>query len=432
MSLSTPAQSESAALPKNPIKVAHVITRLIIGGAQENTIFTAEGLRRSYGYDVTLITGPPLGPEGSLLEGDWRKTVKCLVLSQMRRPANPVRDAIAFAQLYSIFRRERYDIVHTHSSKAGILARLAARLAGVRIIIHTIHGLPFHPYQNGVSNLVYKLLERLAARVSSKIVCVADAMAEQAFAAGVAPKSKFVTIYSGMDLDAFLHSHSLRGGVRHQLGIGEDELVVGMIARLFPLKGHDYLFAAAPEILGRFPRTRFLLVGSGILKERFIRTLQKSGLADRFVFAGLVHPQRIPEMISAMDIVVHTSLREGLAKALPQAMACGKPAVSFDLDGAREVVKGGLTGFLVRPKDVGGLVCAICRLLSDGDLRAFMGENGRRLVNPAFRKEVMVAKISALYESLRRRAGGAVQCNAALPPRPAGRDVGGVPPPLRA
>lgn len=387
------------------MKVAHVITRLIIGGAQENTILTAEGLQKHYGYDVTLITGPPLGPEGSLLDGPWRASVNCVVLLHLRRAIHPVRDAIAFLQLHGIFRREKYDIVHTHSSKAGILGRLAARMAGVKIIVHTIHGLPFHPYQGRLSNLIYILLERLSATVSTVIVCVADAMAEKAVAAGIAPKSKFVTIFSGMDLDSFLSSDASREAARRRLHISDDELVVGMIARLFPLKGHEYLFAAAQETVRRFPKVRFLLVGEGILREEFLRRLRQIGLRDRFVFAGLVRPERIPEMISAMDILVHTSLREGLAKALPQAMACGKPVVSFDVDGASEVVKNGVTGYLVHPKDVEGLSSALCRLLSDAALRNRMGQTGRRLVDPAFRKKVMVEKINALYNALRNRSG---------------------------
>ena len=405
MSLISPAPPRATRLLRNPTKVAHVITRLIIGGAQENTIFTAEGLQATYGYDVTLITGPPLGPEGSLLRGAWRKTVRCILLPQMRRAVNPFRDAIAFAQLYLIFRREKYDIVHTHSSKAGILGRLAARLAGVKVIIHTIHGLPFHRYQGALSNLIYIFLERLSARVSTKIVCVAGAMAEQAVAAGVAPRNKFATIYSGMELDAFLRSPALRERARDNLGIRRENLVIGMIARLFPLKGHEYLFAASAGIIRRFPNARFLLVGDGILRGKFRRTLREFGLADKFIFAGLVHPNRIPEMISAMDVLVHTSLREGLAKALPQAMACGKPVVSFNLDGAREVVKDGITGYLAAPMDVRGLASALCRLLSDADLRKRIGENGRRLVDPAFRKEVMVEKINALYEAVHHRKG---------------------------
>jgi glycosyltransferase involved in cell wall biosynthesis len=381
-------------------KVAHVITRLIIGGAQENTIFTAEGLQKDYDYDVTLITGPPLGPEGGLLDGEWRKAVRCIVLPQLRRAVNPVRDAISFAQLYLIFRKEKYDIVHTHSSKAGILGRLAARLARVPIVIHTIHGLPFHPYQSKLANSVCIFLEWLAARASDGIVCVADAMAEQAAAARVASKNKFTMIYSGMDLDPFLHSYSLRENSRRKFGIADEELAIGMIARLFPLKGHEFLFSSSEEILRRFPRTRFLLVGDGILRERFVRTLRRLGHSDKFIFAGLVQPHLIPEAVSAMDILVHTSLREGLAKALPQALACGKPVVSFDIDGAREVVKDGVTGYLVRPKDVQGLTAALCRLLGDSGLRKRMGERGRRLVEPAFRKEVMAEKINSLYEVL--------------------------------
>ena len=185
-------------------RIAHVITRLIVGGAQENTIFTVEGLAENPDYEVTLITGPALGPEGSLLEGGWRKSAQTVLINQMRRQINPVRDGVTYRQLCRLFRREKYDLVHTHSSKAGIIARLAAKKAGIRLILHTIHGLPFHEYQGQAANRLYIALEKKAAKVSDKIICVADVMTEKAVRAGVADSDKFTTIDSGMDLDSFL------------------------------------------------------------------------------------------------------------------------------------------------------------------------------------------------------------------------------------
>ena len=161
------------------IKVAHVITRLIVGGAQENTIYTVLGLNRMPEYDVTLLTGPQAGPEGSLMETGWKDEVPCIVLKNMRRNATP-RDAVMYYQLVKLFRREKYDIVHTHSSKAGILGRLAAKRAGVPIVIHTIHGLPFHEYQSSLVRKFYIAMERKAARASTRIVSVADTMTRKA------------------------------------------------------------------------------------------------------------------------------------------------------------------------------------------------------------------------------------------------------------
>jgi glycosyltransferase involved in cell wall biosynthesis len=175
---------------------------------------------------------------------------------------------------------------------------------------------------------------------------------------------------------------------------------VGKIARLFTLKGHDQLLDAAPGIVARHPGVRFFLIGDGVLLDHIRDRARKVGILDNFVFAGLVPRERIPEMISAMDVLVHTSLREGLARVLPQALAMRKPCVSFDIDGAPEVVIPDETGYLVSPGDSAGLTEAVSRLLGDPELRARMGEAGRRLVDPAFRAETMVHQIAAVYDVL--------------------------------
>jgi glycosyltransferase involved in cell wall biosynthesis len=320
----------------------------------------------------------------------------------MRR--NPtLRDIVMRRQLVKIFRDEKYDIVHTHSSKAGVLGRLAARKAGVPVVIHTIHGLPFHEYQSTLARRFYIHMERKAGRACDKIVSVADTMTRKALAAGIGTPELFTTIYSGMDLDLFLDSGKHRNVVRNELGIAEDEIVIGKIARLFYLKGHKYLFEAALEVLEKFPNTRFLLLHDGILRTRFERLLEQMGIRERFIFVGLVPPTAIPRYISAMDILVHASLREGLARTLPQAMACRKPVVSFDIDGAPEVVNDGETGYLVKPKDSKGLAQALLKLIQDEKLRNLMGENGRELVDPIFRKEYMIEKIHELYQELLRQ-----------------------------
>ncbi len=381
-------------------KIAHVITRLIVGGAQENTLFTVEGLALNPDYEVTLIMGPESGPEGSLLEGEWRKSVRVEVLNHMCRNINPIRDMLTYWQLYRHFKKEKYDLVHTHSSKAGILARMAAKKAGIRLIVHTIHGLPFFPYQSWVANRFYIVLEKMAARATDKIISVADEMTNKAVAAGIAGHDKFMTIYSGMDLDSFIESPKLREATRAELGIRPDELVVGKIARLFKMKGHEYLFEAAPRIIKAVPKVRFLLVGDGILRDQFEKQLDNMGIQQCFIFAGLVPPTKIPAMISAMDVVVHVSLREGLPRVLPQALAAGKPAVSFNLDGAPEVIINGKTGYLVSPGDKEGLVETIVNLLKDEPKRTAMGQAGCKQVYPLFRKEYMVQKIDKLYQVL--------------------------------
>ena len=381
-----------------PIKILHIITRLILGGAQENTVLTVEGLKKR--YEVDLVTGPPRGPEGSLVEEAEKKGIYSLIIPEMRREVHPGRDLLTFIKLYRLIKEGRYDIVHTHSSKAGILGRLAAWLAGTEVIVHTIHGLPFHEYQSRGVNYFYIFCERLAALFTDKIITVAEAMTAKALAARIAPEEKFITIYSGMELDRFLEPGVGVADKRKEMGIGPDVPVVGKIARLFPLKGHKYLLEAAAEVARVYPQVRFLLVGDGILKENLEKQAERLGIKEQVIFAGLVPQKEIPGWLTVMDIVVHASLREGLARVLPQALAGGKPVVSFDIDGAREVVKEGETGHLVPAGDSGGLAKAIIDLLGNREKVRKMGEAGKRLVDPAFRAEVMTDRITAVYEEL--------------------------------
>lgn len=381
------------------IRVLHIITRMIVGGAQENTLLSVVGLDAMPEYEVTLLSGIDKGREGELLT-QARETTRLIVLSEMGRSINPINDLIAFWRLYKLIRKSSYHIVHTHSSKAGVLGRLAAWFAGTPIIVHSLHSLVFHDYQPWVVNRSWRLAKKICAPVTDFYVSVSSVIAEKAIAAGISKPEKYRTIYSGMELDWFLNAKFDSEEVRREFGIPLDAPVVGKIARLFPLKGHDQLMDAAPEIVRRIPNVRFLLVGDGILLEHLQERARKNGILDSFIFAGLIDRTRIPEMISAMDVVVHTSLREGLARVLPQALAMGKPCVSFDIDGAREVVINDKTGYLVEPFDSIGLADGIARLLEDPKLRQRFGENGKRHVDPNFRAEKMVADISEVYQML--------------------------------
>ena len=384
------------------LRIIHVITRLILGGAQENTLLTVEGLARDPRYRVSLITGPPIGPEGSMMDRARKNGVDLVIIPEMRREVHPGRDLATFLKLMACFRRERPDIVHTHSSKAGILGRMAARCAGVPVILHTIHGMSFHRHQSRAANALYILLERMAARWSDRIISVADAMTEQAVAAGIAAREKFVTIRSGMEIEPFLAETDARERIRREFGMAPDDLVIGKIARLFELKGHADVLNAAPAVIERFPRARFFFVGNGILRDELEEQARRLGIRERVTFAGLVHPSRIPDMIKAMDLVVHASLREGLARVLPQALLSNCPVISYDVDGAREVVIDGETGYLVPPQSVEELTGAMIRALSDLDGARALAAEGRRRFADAFRAETMVQRIAELGEELAR------------------------------
>ncbi len=391
----------------DPVRVLHIITRMIVGGAQENTLLSVVGLDAMPEYEVDFISGIDKGKEGELLS-QARETTNLIVVPEMGRSINPFSDLVAFWKLYKRIKEGRYHIVHTHSSKAGVLGRLAAWLAGTPIIVHTLHSLVFHDYQPWLVNRAWWLAKKICEPVTDFYISVSEIIVKKALAAGIAEPDRYRTIYSGMELDWFLNAKFDADRVREEFGIPLDAPVVGKIARLFPLKGHDELMDAAPEIVRRVPGVRFFLIGDGILLEHLQERARGYGILENFVFAGLISRERIPEMISAMDIVVHTSLREGLARVLPQSLAMGKPCISFDIDGAPEVVIDDKTGYLVKAFDNTALADRIAHLLEDPELRKRLGENGRAHVDPNFRTEKMVADISDVYQMLLEKKADAV------------------------
>jgi glycosyltransferase involved in cell wall biosynthesis len=213
----------------------------------------------------------------------------------------------------------------------------------------------------------------------------------------IAPAEKCVTIYSGMEVTPFSNARHQRGIIRPRLGFSDEHFVVGKVARLFELKGHDDVIDAAVELVPRHPQLRFLFVGDGLWRERLQERVAHLGLADKFVFTGLVSPDLVPEYFGAMDCLVHCSLREGLARALPQALISGIPAISYDIDGAREVVISGQTGILLPPRDAAGLVRGIDLLASDPALTQRLGQNGSLRFTDQFRHEEMTRRIREEY-----------------------------------
>ncbi len=389
----------------SPMKIVHIITRLILGGAQENTLLTVEGLHHRHGDDVTLITGPAEGPEGDLFDRASRQGLKVELLPELVRSVRPLTDARAYRLLRQAIRRLRPEVVHTHSSKAGIIGRAAAWSERVPAVVHTIHGLPFGPSERPLKNRLYVAAERWAARRCHAIVSVCDAMTEQALAAGVGRPEQYRTVYSGMDVEAFLNPPRPRDEVRRELGLADDAIAFGTVARLFERKGHDDILAVAPGVLSVNPNVRFVFIGDGVLRDRLIAETERLGIRHAFHFVGLVPPGRIPELLGALDAVVHPSLREGLARVLPQALLVGRPVISYDVDGAREVVLPE-TGVLLAPRDMEGLTQGILRLAADPALRLAMGQEGRRRFADQFRHETMTSRLRALYlELLAGRAG---------------------------
>src|SRR6185295_5792400 len=202
---------------KEPLRVLHIITRLIVGGAQENTLLSVEGLDKLSEYEVTLATGIDNGPEGDLLEGA-RRTTRLIVIPELGRSISPFADLKAFWKLYRLIRNGRYHIVHTHSSTAGVLGRIAAKLAGTPIIVHTLHSLVFHEYQPWVVNRLWRAVKKFCAPMTDHFISVSEIISQKAIAAGIDRSEKFTTVYSGMELDWFLKAEADPIAVRREFG----------------------------------------------------------------------------------------------------------------------------------------------------------------------------------------------------------------------
>ena len=381
------------------MRVSHVITRLIVGGAQENTIASVLGLRGKPGLTVDLLSGPTTGSEGSLEPAVTAVPGLLTRIPTLIRAVNPWLDWLAARQLTRWFAEHRPDIVHTHSGKAGVLGRLAARRARVPLVIHSIHGPSFGPFQGLLKNEIFRAAERRAGRVTDHFVVVALAMRDQYLRAGIGSPGQYTRIFSGFDLDPFLKAQR-ETDLAQRLGFTPDDFVVGKIARLFELKGHDDLFAAAPELCRRIPNLKLLLVGDGPDRERLSRVAETGVLRDRVAFAGLVPPAEVGRYVAQMDTLVHLSRREGLPRAIPQALAAGKPVVAYDCDGAGEACLPGETGFLVAPGDLESLVTRLGMLADAPELREELGANGREFVRQRFSVRTLVDEQYQLYQRL--------------------------------
>lgn len=386
------------------MRVTHVITRLVVGGAQENTIASVLGLRRRPGLEVDLVAGPTTGAEGSLEPLVAGEPGLFTRLPALVRAVHPWRDARAYLALRRLFRERRPHLVHTHSGKAGVLGRLAAHAAGVPLIVHTIHGPSFGRFQGLWANALFKAAERRAGRVTTHFVVVAQAMAEQYLAAGIGRPEQYTRIVSGFPLEPYLAARN-DPEVRARWGLAPDDFVVGKIARLFKLKGHDELLAVVPHLVRQCPWMKFLLVGDGPWRGRLEARVREQGLERHVVFTGLVPPEQIPSLVGVMDVVVHLSRREGLARALPQALAAGRPVIAYACDGAGEVCRDDETGFLIPSGDLALLQRRLLELAADPHRCHQLGRQGQALVREWFPLERMIEDLYQLYRRLAAAAG---------------------------
>jgi len=379
-----------------PVRVLHPITRLIIGGAQENTMLTAALLDKAT-WDVEVVSGLQTGVEGSLIETVQERGIPLHLEPSLVREVNPVKDLIALWRLWRLMRRGCYTIVHTHSSKAGILGRWAAWLARVPVIVHTVHGWGHHERQHPLVRAYYILMEKVTLPITDRLIVVSPLNIEKGLAAGIGTREDYVVIRSGIELDRFGHPRIGRDAMRASLGIPLDAPLVGSVTRLSAQKAPLDFIRAAGRIHAHAPEAWFIMVGDGALREEVIARAGEVGIGDQLVLTGL--RRDVPELLAMFDVFVLSSLWEGLPRVIPQAMAAGLPVVATAVDGTAEVVEQGVTGFLTPPGEPDALAGMVLQLLRDPTLAQLMGEAGKARAE-TFSDKTMIAEIDALYREL--------------------------------
>jgi glycosyltransferase involved in cell wall biosynthesis len=356
-------------------KVFHVITKLDLGGAQKVMLMTLERLPRE-SYDLTLITCP----EGLLV--DWAKRIpglKCIWIPSIVREMRPWKDLQALVALWLLFRRERPEIVHTHTAKAGIVARWAAKLAGVPYIFHTSHGFGFNDFQRGLERSFYITLERLTAKITTKLFMVSYSNAATAEKVGMAKPGGWILTRDAIAVEEFMRPTPIRQKLR-QWRVAEDKVVVGMVACFKAQKAPEDFIEVAARVLKKNEGVHFVMAGDGDLRPSVEERIRRHGVGDKVTLLGWQAESEMPELYRNLDVVVLTSLWEGLPCVFSEAMACELPIVATNVDGAREAIVNAENGFLHEPHDVDGMAESVLKLVADPNLRHKMGECGKSRV----------------------------------------------------
>ena len=379
------------------MNVIHVITRLSLGGSSENTVLSVAGLVEA-GHDCVLVAGAEQS-EPSVVRAAQARGCRVDLMPSLVREPSPVRDLQASLALMRMFRRRRPDLVHTHTSKAGFVGRLAARVARVPAIVHTPHGHVFYGYYGAGPTAVFVLLERIAARWTDRIIVLTERGAEEHLARGVGRPPQYVAIPSGVDTDRLRARAPGREIARRRLGLPVDAAVVVGVGRLVPVKGFDMLVASLPKVRAAVPSLRVLVVGDGPDRPALEALARSLGVADVLLVTG-TQGDVIP-YIAAADVLVAPSRNEGMGRVLIEAMALGVPVIGSRVGGIPSVLAGGEFGSLVPPDAPHAIAEALIELLGDPALRAKFAEAGRKRAEE-FTVDVMTRRIVELYRSLTR------------------------------
>ncbi len=379
------------------IKVLHIITRLDKGGSAENTFLTVMGLDKEK-YDLTLMSGPVDDPSQERRKQVEDSGVRYIHVPKLVRNINMLCDPIALCKIARFLVKEKFDIVHTHTSKAGLLGRFAAKLARTPHVVHTPHGHVFFGYFGLLKTKIFILLEKLAARLADKIITLTSREKQDYISYRIAGEEKFVVIHSGIELNKYQKlSPAEQAKLKEETGLPSNSFVVGTVGRLVPVKNPELLIRASQPLFTQYPNTYFVFIGDGPLKKDLISAANEIGGEKNIVFLGWRDDAH--RVLSIFDVFCLPSLNEGMGRVLVEAMAHGVPIVASDAGGIPDLIIHQKNGFLVPPQNPEELTKHIQILIEDEETRKKMGEEGMKMAS-RFSSDAMVKNIATLYEEL--------------------------------
>ncbi len=384
------------------IKIVRVISRLNIGGPAIHTILLSSALNRD-GYEDILVCGESSESEGDMLYLARAEGVTPLVIPSLKRDISLRQDMRAFLRLYSILKREKPDIIHTHTAKAGTLGRLAAMLAGVPIKVHTFHGHIFNGYFHPFKAKFFLLIERFLALFTDRVIAVSETVRHEIVnKLKIASRAKSAVIPLGLDIGKFLRCEERRGAFRKSLGLDRETLLVGIVGRLVPIKNHRMFIEVARKVIESDAglKVKFLIIGDGELKSGLKEHVARSGLQDSIIFLGWV--KDLAGAYADLDIVALTSLNEGTPVSIIEAMASGRAVIATNVGGVADLVDDGVNGFLAKASDTDGFFKKLESLAKDQNLRIEFGASARRSVAAKYAKERLIKDVESLYDELMR------------------------------
>ncbi len=377
------------------IKIAQVITRMDWGGSPDVLRIICQNFDPEI-YDLWIFIGRTKHPtDKTRLFLDAFKE-RITFIAELRREVNLWKDWQAFWKLFGKFKQERFDIVHTHTAKAGALGRLAAKMAGIPVIIHTPHGHNFYGYFNGFISRVIILIEKVLAVFTDRLIALTELEKQDYLKFRVADEQKTVLVYIGLELDKFLANNANK--VKGSFSINNREKVVGYVGRLDPIKGAQFFVEAARLCLQKNTALKFILVGEGILRKELEVKVTLWGLNDKIVFTGW--RDDIPDIMSILDILVLPSLNEAVGIVLIEAQSLGVPVVASNVGGIAEIIKDKQTGILVEPADPQAIAEAVKELLDNPQKMLAMSDAAKNRVKDRFKAENMVQATLNIYQDV--------------------------------